>query len=224
MNEKEFHGDKKLPLKSLLAKYERRFIDKNVTRFPRWLQGYHLTLTTIAWSVGLIVFGYQAQHNRSWLWLSSLMFFLQWFTDCFDGALGRHRDTGIPKWGFFMDHLLDFVFMGSALVGYSFLFTGLTEHLIHFLIPVFGCFMVSSYLAFGASNEFKITYLWIGPTEVRVFFIMLNCFIIIFGTDPVESVVPYVFVFSIIALCVVVYRTQKYLWRIDMTEKEMKRG
>ena len=33
------------------------------------------------------------------------------FTDSFDGALGRRRDTGIPKWGYYMDHLLDFVFM-----------------------------------------------------------------------------------------------------------------
>ena len=174
MSNQGFGGDKKLPMTTLLAKPERRFIDKNVSKFPGWIQGYHLTLMTILFSVGLIVFGYLAKDNYAWLWLSSLMLFLQWFTDSFDGALGRFRDTGIPKWGFFMDHFLDFVFMSSVLIGYSFLLEGLSKELVYVLIPVFGCFMVSSYLAFGATGEFKITYLGFGPTEIRICFIILN--------------------------------------------------
>jgi len=55
---------------------------------------------TIPLSAGIIIFGYLAKDNFSWLWLSSLMIFLQWFTDSFDGALGKFRDTGIPKWVF----------------------------------------------------------------------------------------------------------------------------
>ncbi len=54
---------------------------------------------------------------------------LQWFTDSFDGALGRHRDTGIPRWGFYMDHFLDFVFMCPVFIGWSFLFAGLNRTL-----------------------------------------------------------------------------------------------
>lgn len=100
MDNQEFGGDKKLPMKTLLAKYEKKFIDSNVSKFPGWVQGYHLTLMTIPFSAGLIIFGYLAKNNFTWLWLSSLMLFLQWFTDSFDGALGRFRDTGIPKWGF----------------------------------------------------------------------------------------------------------------------------
>ncbi|MHC4106049.1 MAG: CDP-alcohol phosphatidyltransferase family protein [Planctomycetota bacterium] len=186
MDTKEFGGDKKLPMRTLLAKYERRLIDSNVHRFPKWIEGYHLTLMTIPLSIGLIVFGYLAQRNYNWLWLSSLMLVLQWFTDCFDGALGRFRDTGIPKWGFFMDHFLDFVFMCSIFIGYSFLLEGLSERIVYLLIPIFGSFMVSSYLSFGATSEFKITYLWAGPTEIRIWFIALNCLIIIFGTGWIE--------------------------------------
>ena len=159
MANKTFGGDKKLPMTSVLARYERKLIDSNVHRFPRWIEGYHLTLTTIVWSIGMIIFGRLARNDYHWLWCSSLMLFLQWFTDCFDGALGRHRDTGIPKWGYHMDHLLDFVFMSSILIGYSFLLDGSNKQIVYLLIPVFGCFMVNSYLAFGATNEFKITYL-----------------------------------------------------------------
>ena len=80
--------------------------------------------------------------------------------------------------------------------------------------------MVSPYLAFGATNEFKITYLWTGPTEMRIWFAMLNCFLIWFGTGWIEKVLPVIFVGSIIFLCIVIFRTQKYIWKIDMENKK----
>jgi phosphatidylglycerophosphate synthase len=190
-----FQGDKKLPLKSPLAKVERRFIDFWVPRFPRWIEGYHLTLTTILWSAGLIMAGHLAKQDLRWLWFSSVMLFMQWFTDSFDGALGRYRDTGIPKWGFYMDHFLDFIFMCSILIGYALLFGGLYRNILLALVPIFGAFMINSYLSFAATNEFKITFLGMGPIPV----------------------------FAMIALVVVVYRTQKYIWQIDMEDKRRRK-
>ncbi len=224
MANEAFGGDKKLPMNSLLARYERRLIDSNVARFPDCIEGYHLTLMTLAWSIGLIVFGWLARNNYYWLCGSSMMLFFQWFTDSFDGALGRYRDTGIPKWGYYMDHFLDFVFMSSALIGYSFLLDGSNRQIVYFLIPVSGCFMVSSYLAFGATNEFKITYLGAGPTEIRIYLIILNCLIISFGIGWVERMLVYILIVSIAVLCIVVYRTQKYIWRIDMAEKRARKS
>jgi archaetidylinositol phosphate synthase len=219
MNPEKFGGDKKLPMKTLLANWERKFIDSNVSKFPHWLQGYHLTLMTIPWSAGLIGFGYLANKNLSWLWLLSLMLFLQWFTDCFDGALGRFRNTGIPKWGYYMDHLLDFVFMCAIFIGYSFLVEGQNKIFIYLLIPVFGLFMASSFLSFGATGEFKITYLGTGPTEIRIGFIVLNCLFIFFGTAWIEKLLLFILILAVIFLCVVVYRTQKYIWQTDMHDK-----
>ena len=219
MNAEKFGGDKKLPMRTFLARWERKFIDGNVSKFPRWIEGYHLTLMTIPWTIGLIAFGYLAKFNIHWLWLSSLMLALQWFTDCFDGALGRHRDTGIPKWGFYVDHLLDFAFMCSIFIGYSFLLEGTSRVILYLLIPVFGCFMASSFLSFGATGEFKITYLGTGPTEIRFWFIVLNCLIIFFGTGWIEKLLVYILIAAVIFLCVVVYRTQKYIWEIDMRDK-----
>jgi len=220
MDNQEFGGDKKLPMRTLLAKCERKFIDANVSKFPKWIEGYHLTLMTIPLSAGLIVFGYLARNNYAWLWLSSLMLVLQWFTDSFDGALGRFRDTGIPKWGYFMDHFLDFVFMSSIFIGYSFLVEGVSKEIVYLFIVVFGGFMVSSYLAFGATNEFKITYLGAGPTEIRIWFIVLNFLIMRLGTGFMEKVLVYIFVLSVVFLCIVVYRTQKYIWKTDMQNKK----
>ncbi|MBN1974276.1 MAG: hypothetical protein JW787_11595 [Sedimentisphaerales bacterium] len=219
MDKKVFGGDKKLPMKSLLAKFERKLIDTNVSKFPKWIEGYHLTLLTVVWSLCLLLFGYLAKNNIHWLWLSSLMVFMQWFTDSFDGALGRTRDTGIPKWGYYMDHFLDYVFICSVLIGYTFLLDGQNKLIVCLLIPVFGCFLVSSYLAFGATNEFKITFLGAGPTEIRIYIILLNVFLIIFGIAWIEKILPFILAISIIVMCIVVFRTQKYIWNMDMTEK-----
>ena len=219
MGKSKFQGDKKLPFKSPLASLERKLIDATTPHFPKWIEGYHLTLTTILWSVGVVFAGYMAQQDLRWLWLSSGMIFMQWFSDSWDGSLGRYRGTGIPKWGFYMDHFLDYIFMCAFLVGYAFLLTGKSSILVLLLIPLFGAFMVNSYLSFAATNEFKITFLGIGPTEVRLAMIILNCFLIWFGTDFLEKSIPYVFPVAVAALCVVVYRTQKYIWAIDMKEK-----
>jgi phosphatidylglycerophosphate synthase len=218
----KFNGDKKLPMRTFLAKWERKFIDSLVPKFPQWIEGYHLTLMTILWSAGLIIFGYQAKGNLHWLWLSSLMLVLQWFTDCFDGALGKFRDTGIPKWGYYMDHLLDFVFMCSIFVGYSFLIEGTSKTYVYLLIPVFGVFMASSFLSFGATGEFKITYLGTGPTEIRFWFVVLNCALIFFGSAWIEKLLLYIFIISIVALCFVVFRTQRYIWEVDKHDKSQR--
>ncbi|MBN1124099.1 MAG: CDP-alcohol phosphatidyltransferase family protein [Sedimentisphaerales bacterium] len=223
MADAKFTGDRKLPMTTLLAPLEKRLIDYWTPRFPRWIEGWHLTLLTLPWSIGVVAFGYLAgrTQNLHWLWGSSAMLFLQWFTDCFDGSLGRYRDFGIPKWGFYMDHLLDFVFMSALLVGYSFLLNEVRDkQIVYFLIPIFGIFMVSSFLSFGATGQFKITYLGTGPTEMRIGFIVFNAVLIFFGTAWILPLLPYVFAVSVGFLCFVVFRTQKYIWKQDMADKQ----
>jgi phosphatidylglycerophosphate synthase len=219
MNKESFAGDKKLPMTSLLAGPERRLIDYWAPRFPRFIEGYHLTLMTILWSGGMILFGRLAQDGILWLCGSCAMLFLQWFTDSFDGSLGRQRDTGIPKWGYYMDHFLDYMFMCAILVGYSFILRPQARHMLLLIMPVYGAFMVSAYLSFAATNEFKITYLRFGPTELRILLILLNIAIMIFGMGFFEKTLPCAFVVLLLGLCVVVFRTQKYIWMMDMEEK-----
>ncbi|MBE0535363.1 MAG: CDP-alcohol phosphatidyltransferase family protein [Phycisphaerae bacterium] len=207
-------------MKSLMAAPEKRFVDYLTPKFPAWIEGYHLTLLTMPWSAGLIGFGMLAAGDVRWLHASSAMLILQWFTDCFDGALGRYRDTGIPRWGFYMDHFLDFVFMCSVFIGWSFLFGGTDRTLFWFMSLGMGALMINAFLSFGATGDFKITYLRTGPTEMRLFFVAINTSVAFFGVGFIEKTLPYVFVVFILTICVVVYRTQKYIWKMDMAEKE----
>ena len=79
--------------------------------------------------------------------------------------------------------------------------------------------MVNAYLSFAATNKFKITYLKIGPTEIRLLFIIINTLLIFFGKTYLKWSLPYVLTFSLLSLVYVVYKTQKELWEIDMKNK-----
>jgi phosphatidylglycerophosphate synthase len=219
MSEENFTGDKKVPMKSLLAGLEKRIINANVGKFPKWIEGYHLTLMTIPWTIGLVVFGFLASRgSMHWLWGSSLMLALQWFTDSFDGALGRLRDTGIPKWGFYMDHFLDYLFMSGVFIGWTFFFEGTNNLYVWFMAMAMGSLMVNSFLSFGATGEFKITYLGTGPTEMRIAFIVINTVFIIVGTEFLDKILLYVLIAFAFMVAVIIFRTQKYVWAQDMQD------
>ncbi|KMQ50595.1 hypothetical protein CHISP_2446 [Chitinispirillum alkaliphilum] len=219
MPDSNFTGDKKLPLKSPLAAPERALIEWLTPRFTKHIEGYHLTLMTIIWSIGAVACGWLARGQVMWL-LSGIVFQLaQWFTDSLDGSLGRYRDTGIPKWGYYMDHFLDYIFLCAGITGLAMLLDGTDRFMMMAVMPIAAGFMVSSYLAFSSTGQFKITFLGIGPTELRLFMIIIYGLVIMSGTAIISKPLPYLLVFLSIGLCVVVYRTQKYIWKIDMSDK-----
>lgn len=212
--------DKKAPMNSLLAGIEKKFVVWLTPKFPAWVETWQLTLLTVPWSLGIVLFGVLAGHgNLHWLHLSSLMIFLQWFTDCFDGAIGRHKQTGLIKWGFYMDHFLDFIFMCAVVAGWTFLFEGLARTLLWFMSLGMGALMVNAFLAFGATGQFKITYLRTGPTEVRLMFIVFNTIAAFTGTTWLQTAIPYIVAGFWLGIIIVIYRTQKRIWAMDMEIK-----
>ncbi len=217
MSYKKFAGDKKVG-QSIFHRPERWLVARYVDKIPSSIETYHLTLTTIIWSLMIIVFSFLARENIHWLWGSSVMIFFQYITDLFDGAVGRHRNTGLIKWGFYMDHFLDYIFLASITIGYFIIFPTYT-YLNLFIFMIFVAFMVNSFLSFAASNEFRIAYMGLGPTEVRLAFIIANTLVIVVGKTYLAPLSPYILAISFLGLIVVVYQTQKYLWKIDMDEK-----
>ncbi len=219
MHKEEFHGDKKKGM-SILSKLEIKLRNRLVPLVPKSIETYHLTLTTILWSLLIMVFSFLTRYNINFLWVVSLMIFFQYITDLLDGEIGRQRKTGLIKWGFYMDHFLDYTFLSSILIGYSLLLQPKQLYLLFFILALFGAFMVNSFLSFAATNEFKISYLGIGPTEVRIIFIIINTLIIIFGKTYIGPALPYILLFALLGLIITVYRTQEYIWKIDMKNKD----
>ena len=220
-NDTTFTGDRHAPMRSPLATLERRFVDYWTPRFPCLIETHHLTMLTLLWSAIVVLAGWLVVRtgSRHWLWLSSLMLFLQWFTDSFDGSVGRYRDTGLRRWGFYMDHFLDYVFMACVFGQYAFLVPPHSAPLILVMVPLYGAFEVNSWLEYGATGEFHITYGGVGPTEIRLAFILLNTVIIFTGAEWLAQVVPWMIAAGLIGLAFIVARTQKKIWRLDMAEK-----
>jgi phosphatidylglycerophosphate synthase len=213
----QFAGDQKVD-SSILTKPERKFIDWIVPKIPNRIRTYHLTLMTVPISICIIIFSYLAKDNINWLWLVSFMIFTQWLTDSLDGSLGKYQGEGLIRWGYYMDHFLDYIFLCAILIGYSFILPDNLKYLQFFVLAIFGAFMVNSYLAFAASNKFRIAHLGIGPTEIRIIFILINTMIILFGKTYIGASLPYILILSTIGLIIVTYRTQKEIWEMDKSK------
>lgn len=218
MNE-PFAGDKKKG-QSMLGPLEKRLVNYLTPKVPLWITSHGLTYTTIPISLFIILFSFLAQTNILWLWGASAMIALQWLTDSLDGSVGRYRNAGLIRWGYYMDHFLDYIFLCSVMIGYSILLPDNLKYLLLFLLAIFGAFMVNSYLSFSATNEFQISYLGIGPTEIRILFILVNTLLILFGKTHLAFTVPFILPLSVIGLCIVVRRASRHIWQIDMQAKQ----
>ncbi len=203
----------------MLVPLERRLTAYILPRIPRWLETYHLTLLTPVWAIGIGFFGYLSAGNLRWLWMTNLMLVLHYFSDHFDGKLGKYRNTGLRKWGFYMDHLFDYGFLCSILIGYSFLIPQKSMFSMMLVLCVFSAFMFHTFLMLAATDEFRVSFSRFGPTELRIALIIINVFIIKFGTRGLRGALPWVAFGGVIALSILAYLAQKRLWRIDMQAK-----
>ncbi len=220
MTSEPFAGDKKAG-ESMLGRWEKQFVKRWVTRIPSGIETYHLTALTLLWSLLALGFFWlaQTQNNLHWLWGVSVMIAFQYLTDLFDGAVGRHRDTGLIKWGFHMDHFLDYVFQSAIVIGYAIIAPPGLQFYFFGILLLTGGFMVNSFLWFAATNRFEISYLGVGPTEIRILNILLNASITFLGTSWWPVTVPIFFAVFLVGLTVLTFITQKRLWRIDMEAK-----
>lgn len=204
---------------SLLSPFERRLASRLVPRVPAWLETYHLTMLTLVWSASIILFGYLARGDRRWLWASSAMVVGQYVTDHLDGKVGKHRGTGLVRWGFYADHLLDYVFLAAILIGYALILPGRSQTHLLLVALVAAGLMVNSFLTLAATNRFRISHVGFGPTEFRLAVVAANALVVFYGTRGMEKALPFVAAGGLVLLAALAYRTQRELWRLDMEEK-----
>lgn len=204
---------------SFLAPLERRLAPIVVPRIPGWIETQHLTMLTLVWSLLIVLFSALAAGNIRWLWLVSLMVFLQWVTDHYDGKVGKYRNTGLVRWGYYMDHLLDYIFLCSILLGYAFILPEGSRFQLLLMLALFAAFDFSTFLAFAATDKLKISYLKFGPTEFRLALIVVNALLINFGTKHMIGGLKWVNAGAAVGLCALVYTTQKKIWQLDMASR-----
>jgi hypothetical protein len=118
-----------------------------------------------------------------------------------------------------MDHLLDYFFLCSVIVGYSFILPERSRFQILIMLAIFAGYEVSTFLAFAATDRLKISYLKFGPTEFRLALIVINGLLVQYGTRQMVNGLKYVNAGAAIGLALMIYRTHKLIWALDMRHK-----
>lgn len=204
---------------TFINKLEKKALPHILPKLPTWITTDRLTYMTILWGIGLILFYYLSIKNPLYLLLASLMLLLQWVTDLLDGSLGRYRNTGLIKWGYYMDHMLDVLFFGSMIIG---LFFVLDNFLLVLLLAILGfSFMAKTFLNFGVLKELDINFMKIiSPTEVRFALITFNILLMIYGTDLIYKILYIFLPIGYLALFYSIAKTGNKLYKIDMRNKK----
>ena len=205
---------------SFLTPFERRLAVRVLPRIPSWLETYHLTMLTLVWSAFILYFSYLAAKDLRWLWGVSAMIALQYVTDHYDGKIGKYRGTGLVRWGYYMDHLLDYFFLCSIIIGYAFILPERSRYQILIMLAIFAGYEMTTFLAFAATDRLKISYLKFGPTEFRLAVIIINALLVQYGTKQMIGGLKYVNIGAAIGLALMIYRTHKILWAMDMEQKK----
>lgn len=209
---------------SFLTPLERRLAQRVLPRIPAWLETYHLTMLTLVWSSLILFFSYLAAKDLRWLWGVSAMVAMQYVTDHYDGKIGKYRGTGLVRWGYYMDHLLDYVFLCSVIIGYAFILPERSRYQILIMLAIFAGYEVSTFLAFAATDRLQISYLKFGPTEFRLGLIVINALLVQYGTRQMINGLKYVNIGAAIGLSLVIYRAHTAIWALDMERKNAQRG
>jgi phosphatidylglycerophosphate synthase len=157
----------------LLARHEKRVLTALAARLPRCVLPDDLTALGVAAAIGIGI-AYQATNaDRAWLWVASALLVVHWLGDSLDGTLARVRGIERPRYGYYLDHLVDAIStacigIGLGLSPYMLLATGALIVVAYLMLSI------NVYLESYALGRFSIGYGRIGPTEVRLVLIGLN--------------------------------------------------
>jgi archaetidylinositol phosphate synthase len=159
--------------KSILAGPEKRMLIWMAERTPSWINPDHLTLLGFAAQIITGASYAMAGSNQWWLIIAAGFLVLNWFGDSMDGTLARVRHKQRPRYGFYVDHMLDSIgavvlMIGLALSGY------MSPAIAIGLLILFLLLSIQSYLATYTLGEFRMSFWSFGPTELRVLLVLGN--------------------------------------------------
>jgi phosphatidylglycerophosphate synthase len=152
---------------SILTPLEKKTLQWLAERMPPWVNSDHLTLLGF---VAMFLTGlsyYLASWSPLFLIAASVCLAVNWFGDSLDGTLARYRKRLRPRYGFYVDHVVDafgigFLIAGLGLSGYMSAIVAMGFLLSYYLMNI------EIYLATYTLGVFKLSYGIMGPTELRV--------------------------------------------------------
>jgi archaetidylinositol phosphate synthase len=158
---------------SLLSGVEKRALIWMAERMPSFINSDHLTLVGLLAMLGAGAGYWLSGGNTAWLWVVNGMILLNWAGDSLDGTLARVRNRQRPRYGFYVDHVIDAVSAvlllgGLALSGY------MSATVAVGLLVAFLLLAVESYLATYTLGTFHLSHGLFSPTELRLLLMIGN--------------------------------------------------
>jgi len=157
----------------LLARPEGRVLEWIARRLPAWVMPDHLTALGVLAAIGIAAAYALSNQDPIWLWAASGLLAVHWLGDSLDGTLARVRRSERPRYGYYLDHLVDAI--ATALIGiglglspYMLLATGLVIVIAYLVLSI------NTYLETNTLGVFSLGYGRLGPTEARLGLIALN--------------------------------------------------
>ena len=152
---------------SFLAPVEKRLLVWMARRTPDWIGSDHLTALGLLAMLGAGLSYWYARWNSAGLWLVILFLFVNWLGDSLDGTLARVRQRQRPRYGFYVDHVVDAFGTLFLMVG-----LGLSGHMAHGvasgLLVAYFMLSIEVYLATYAMGVFHLSFWKFSPTELRI--------------------------------------------------------
>jgi len=168
----------------LLAGPETRLLTALAAHVPRTIRSNHLTVFGTLGAVAAGA-GYALSSMRpAWLWVASVGLAVNWLGDSLDGTLARVRQTQRPKYGYYLDHIVDA--FSTAVIGLG---IGLSPYvdveIALGLVVAYLALSINIYLESTVFGVFRLAYGRIGPTEVRIILVLLNTAIVVYEATTV---------------------------------------
>ena len=158
---------------SWVAAWEKRVLVWIAQRIPKRIGPDHLTLLGFLAQLSAGACYALAFWNRFWLLGVIVCLALNWLGDSLDGTLARVRHTLRPRYGFYVDHMVDI--FGSVALMCGLGFSGFVhwQTAIAMLIA-FLLLSSESYLATYSLSCFQLSHGIFDPTEIRILLILGN--------------------------------------------------
>ena len=167
----------------LLARPEQAILVWMAARLPRWVMPDHLTGVGVLAALGIAAAYWLSGSNPAWLWAASALLVVHWLGDSLDGTVARVRGIERPRYGYYLDHLVDAgatacIGIGLGLSPHMLMATGLAVVVVYLMLSI------NTYLETQVFGRFSLGYGRLGPTEARVALIAFNVAVVLGAPLP----------------------------------------
>jgi archaetidylinositol phosphate synthase len=173
---------------SFVAAYERQLLHAIAGRLPAAVTPDRLTAFGVFGALVEIAGYILSAQQTNWLWLANLGLIFHWLGDSLDGTVARVRCIERPRYGFYLDQVVDT--LGNTLIALGVgLAPWIRMDLVLIILALYHMLSIQVYVRAIVDHEFHLAVGRLGPTEMRLGILGLNCLVMLLGEPrPISAI------------------------------------